>query len=120
MTYGGSVPKAMAAATELAAEGIEAEVIDLRSLRPLDTKAILESVGRTRRAVVVDEMWKTGSFAAEVMAQIAEGAFYELDAPLARVCTEEVPIPYARHLEQAALPNAGKIVSAVKGILAHG
>jgi pyruvate dehydrogenase E1 component beta subunit len=116
IAYGGSVPKALQAASSLAEEGIEAEVIDLRSLRPLDSKTILESVGRTSRAVVVDEMWKTGSLAAEIVAQIAEQAFYDLDAPVARVCTEEVPIPYARHLEQAALPDSSKIVSAVKGL----
>jgi pyruvate dehydrogenase E1 component beta subunit len=116
IAYGGSVPKALQAASSLAEEGIEAEVIDLRSLRPLDSKTILESVGRTSRAVVVDEMWKTGSFAAEIVAQIAEQAFYDLDAPVARVCTVEVPIPYARHLEQAALPDSSKIVSAVKGL----
>lgn len=120
IAYGGSVSKALQAASSLAQEGIEAEVIDLRSLRPLDSKTVLESVGRTSRAVVVDEMWKTGSLAAEIVAQIAEQAFYELDAPVARVCTEEVPIPYARHLELAALPDVSKIVSAVKGLFKGG
>jgi pyruvate dehydrogenase E1 component beta subunit len=114
VTYGGSLPKAMAAAEALAAEGIEAEVVDLRVLRPLDDETILASVRKCRRAVVVDEAWRTGSLAAEVMARIAESAFYELDAPLARVCTEEVPIPYAKHLEDAALPQVEKIVTAVR------
>ncbi|HET9650575.1 MAG TPA: transketolase C-terminal domain-containing protein [Usitatibacter sp.] len=117
VTYGGSLPKALAAAETLAAEGIEAEVVDLRVLRPLDEPAILESVRKCRRAVVVDETWRTGSLAAEVMARIAEHAFYDLDAPLARVCTEEVPIPYAKHLEDAALPQPAKIVAAAKAML---
>lgn len=117
ITYGGSLPKAMEAARTLAAEGIEAEVLDLRVLRPLDEAAILAAVRKCRRAVVVDETWRTGSLAAEVMARIAEHAFYDLDAPLARVCTEEVPIPYPKHLEDAALPQAAKIVAAVKGLI---
>ena len=117
ITYGGSLPKTLEAANALAAEGIDAEVIDLRVLRPLDTKAILASVRKCRRAVVVDETWRSGSLAAEVMARIAEGAFYDLDAPLARVCTEEVPIPYAKHLEEAALPQPAKIVAAARAVL---
>ena len=120
ITYGGSLPKAMDAATRLAAEGIEAEVLDLRVLRPLDEASILASVRKCRRAVVVDETWRTGSLAAEVMARIAEKAFYDLDAPLARVCSEEVPIPYAKHLEEAALPQPAKIVAAVKAMLGAG
>jgi pyruvate dehydrogenase E1 component beta subunit len=121
LTYGGSVHKALDAANRLASGGIEAEVIDLRTLRPLDTAAILASVTRTRRAVVVDEAWRTGSFAAEVSAQIMEGAFYELDAPVARVCGAEVPMPYAGHLEEAALPQPDTIVSAVQEMLGrHG
>lgn len=117
ITYGGSLPKALAAAETLAAEGIEAEVIDLRVLRPLDTATIVATVARCRRAVVVDEGWKSGSLAAEVMARIMEHAFYELDAPVARVCTAEVPIPYAKHLEDAALPQPEKIVAAIKEML---
>jgi len=104
--YGGTLGKALAAADALAAEGVEAEVIDLRTLRPLDTATILESVARTHRALVVDEGWRSGSLAAEVIARIVEGAFYELDAPPARVCSAEVPMPYAKHLEDAALPQA--------------
>ncbi|OGA46796.1 MAG: pyruvate dehydrogenase, partial [Betaproteobacteria bacterium RIFCSPLOWO2_12_FULL_63_13] len=116
ITYGGSLPKTMDAAEELAAQGIDAEVIDLRVLRPLDTETIAASVRRTRRAVVVDEGWRTGSLSAEVIPRIVEEAFYELDAPLVRVCSEEVPIPYAKHLEDAALPQTAKIVDAVRGI----
>ena len=116
ITYGGSLPKTVEAAQQLAAHGIDAEVIDLRVLRPLDTEVIVESVRKTRRAVVVDEGWRTGSLAAEVMAGIMENAFYDLDAPVARVCSEEVPIPYAKHLEDAALPQAEKIVAAARAI----
>lgn len=115
--YGGTLGKALAAADALAAEGIEAEVIDLRTLRPLDTETILESVTRTHRALVVDEGWRSGSLAAEVIARIVEGAFYELDAPPARVCSAEVPMPYAKHLEDAALPQAPRIVDAVRRLL---
>lgn len=116
VTYGASLPKALEAAATLAGEGIDAEVLDLRVLRPLDEATLLDSVRRTRRAVVVDECWKTGGLAAEVMARIMEGAFYDLDAPVARVCSEEVPVPYAKHLEDAALPQAAKIVAAAKGL----
>jgi len=114
LTYGGSLGKCLAAADQLAGEGIEAEVIDLRTLRPLDTGAVIESVSKTRHAVVVDEAWRTGSFAAEVSAVIMERAFDELDAPVARVCSAEVPMPYAKHLEDAALPQPESIVNAVR------
>jgi len=117
ITYGGSLPKTLAAAAALAAEGIEAEVVDLRVLRPLDEQAILASVRKCRRAVVVDETWRSGSLAAEIMARICEKALYDLDAPLARVCTEEVPIPYAKHMEEAALPQAEKIVAAARALV---
>jgi pyruvate dehydrogenase E1 component beta subunit len=114
ITYGGSLPKALAAADELTAEGISAEVIDLRSLRPLDDAAIIASVARTHRAVVIDEAWRTGSLAAEVSARIAEESFYELDAPVERVCSAEVPMPSARRLEEAALPQVAAIVAAAQ------
>jgi pyruvate dehydrogenase E1 component beta subunit len=117
ITYGGSLPKAMAAADELAASGISAEVVDLRVLRPLDDATVMASVRKCRRAVVVDEGWRSGGLAAEVMARIVEQAFYELDAPLARVCSEEVPIPYARHMEEAALPQPAKIVAAARALM---
>jgi len=117
VTYGGSLPKTLEAAATLAREGIEAEVLDLRSLRPLDEAALLGSVARTRRAVVVDEGWRSGSLAAEVSARIMEGAFWELDAPVERVCSIEVPIPYPRHLEEACLPQAAGIAAAARRTL---
>lgn len=116
-SYGGSLGKALQAASQLAAGGIEAEVVDLRVLRPLDTTAILQSIARTHRAVIVDEAWRTGSFAAEISAQIMENAFDELDAPVERVCSAEVPMPYAKHLEEAALPQVETIVKTVEGIV---
>lgn len=112
VTYGACLHKSLKAAEE-----VDGEVVDLRVLRPLDMGPVLESVKKTRRAVIVDEGWRSGSVAAEVMARLAEEAFYDLDAPLARVCREEAPIPYARHLEEAALPQPAKIVAAVKAML---
>jgi len=117
ITYGGSLGKALQAAEMLAGEGIDAEVLDLRTLRPLDMPTILGSVTKTRRAVIVDEGWRSGSLAAEIMARIMEQAFYELDGPVARVCSAEVPMPYAYHLEQAALPQPAAIVEAVRGLV---
>ncbi|TKB82212.1 MAG: alpha-ketoacid dehydrogenase subunit beta [Nitrospira sp.] len=117
ITFGGSLWKTLEAATRLAEDGIDAEVLDLRVLRPLDLPTILASVRKTHRAVVIDEGWRTGSFAAEVSAQLMEGAFYDLDAPVARVCTVEVPIPYPKHLEDAALPQPATIVQTVGGML---
>jgi pyruvate dehydrogenase E1 component beta subunit len=118
LAYGGSLPKALQAVETLATDGIAAEVIDLRVLRPLDDATIMASVAKCRRAVIVDEGWRSVSLAAEIMSRIMEQAFYELDAPVARVCSEEVPIPYAKHMEEAALPQTGKIVAAVKGLFA--
>jgi len=117
VTYGGSLYKCLEAATQLAGEGIEAEVLDLRTLRPLDDALLMESVSRTRRAVVVDEGWRSGSLAAEIGMRIMEQRFYELDAPVARVCSEEVPIPYPAHLEAAALPSVGRIVAAARALV---
>jgi pyruvate dehydrogenase E1 component beta subunit len=117
--YGGTVGKALDAALELAGEGIDAEVIDLRVLRPLDDETIMASVRRTRRAVLVDEGWRTGSLAAEISARIMEQAFFDLDAPVARVCSAEVPMPYAKHLEDAALPQTPKIVAAARQLVGH-
>jgi len=111
VTYGGCLPKALQAAEE-----VDGEVIDLRVLRPLDLSPALESLRKTRRAVVVDDGWKSGSLSAEIMARIMEQGFYDLDAPVARVCREEVPIPYPKHLEEAALPQVEKIVAAAKGL----
>jgi pyruvate dehydrogenase E1 component beta subunit len=117
ITYGGSLSKALAAADVLAREGVEAEVVDLRSLRPLDTATILASVAKTHRALVVDEGWRTGSLAAEVSAGIMEGGFYDLDGPVQRLCSAEVPMPYAGHLEAAALPQPATIASAARAML---
>jgi pyruvate dehydrogenase E1 component beta subunit len=117
ITYGGTLGKTLAAAEQLEAEGIDAEVIDLRSLRPLDDATIMTSVTRTHRAVIVDEGWRTGSLSAEVSARITEQVFYELDAPVARVCTAEVPMPYPRHLEEAALPQPDGIMAAAREVV---
>ncbi len=116
VTYGGTLGTALDAAERLAREGIGAEVIDLRSLRPLDMPAVLASVGRTHRAVVVDEGWRSGSLSAEVSARITEDAFYDLDAPVARVCSAEVPMPYAKHLEDAVLPGVDDVVIAARSL----
>jgi pyruvate dehydrogenase E1 component beta subunit len=117
IAYGGSLPNALQAAEALSLDGIAAEVVDLRVLRPLDDATVMASVRKCRRAVIVDEGWRSGSLAAELMARIGEQAFFDLDAPPARVCSEEVPIPYAQHLEEAALPQPAKIVKAVKTMM---
>lgn len=119
ITFGGCLARVLAAAENLAEQGIRAEVLDLRSLRPLDDETIFASIRRTNRAVIVDDGWQTGAMAAEIMARLGESCFYELDAPLARVCGVEVPIPYAKHLETAALPQVGKIVAKVREVMAH-
>jgi pyruvate dehydrogenase E1 component beta subunit len=113
VAYGGSVDRALAAAELLAYEEIDAEVLDLRALRPLDVDALLAAVARTRRCVVVDEAWRTGSFAAEIAATLQEGLFGTLAGPVLRVCSAEVPVPYPEHLEKAALPDAARIAAAV-------
>lgn len=120
VTYGNSLPKCLAAAQQLAGEGIEAEVIDLRVLRPLDTATVIASVSRTHRCVIVDEGWKSGSVSAEIAARLAEDALYELDAPVRRVCAREVPVPYAEHMETASLPQVPDIVAAVRSLVAAG
>jgi len=117
VTYGNSLPKCLAAADALAKDGIDAEVIDLRVLRPLDMPTVIASVTRTRRVVIVDEGWKSGSISAEIAARLAEDALYELDAPVRRVCSREVPVPYAVHLEEAALPRVDDIVAAARSLL---
>jgi len=117
ITYGGSLWKTLEAAETLAGEGISPEVVDLRTLRPLDDETIMASVRKTRRAMVVDEGWRSGSLAAEVCTRIMEQAFWDLDGPLGRVCSEEVPIPYPRHLEQAAIPQPEKIVAMAKALM---
>ncbi|MEU7143915.1 pyruvate dehydrogenase complex E1 component subunit beta [Nocardia sp. NPDC046473] len=117
VAYGGTLRVAEAAADALAAEGIDAEIIDLRTLRPLDETTVLASVARTHRLVVVDEGWRSVSIAAEIAARAAENGYYELDAPVQRVCTAEVPIPYAKQLEEAALPQAADVVAAVHRVV---
>jgi len=117
VTYGGSLPRALEAAGALAAEGIEAEVVDLRVLRPLDMATVLASVGRTRRVLVVEEAWRSGGLAGEVLARVAEEAFFELDAAPARVCGAEVPMPYAKQLEEAAMPMPARIVAAARALM---
>ena len=119
ITYGGSLAKSLDAAEQLSAEGVDAEVIDLRCLRPLDDRTYLDSVQRTHRAVIVDEGWRTGSISAEISARITEHAFYDLDAPVVRVCSAEVPMPYPKHLEDAALPSAARVVAGVREALAQ-
>jgi pyruvate dehydrogenase E1 component beta subunit len=118
ITYGGTLGKTLQAAEQLAGDGNSAEVIDLRTLRPLDTATIVASVAKTHRAVIIDEGWRSGSIAAEIMARIMEEAFYELDAPVARVCSAEVPMPYAKHLEDTALPQVDGIVAAAHRVMA--
>ncbi len=119
VTYGASLWRSLEAAEMLEDEGIEAEVIDLRSLRPLDDETILKSVTRTHRVVIVDEGWRSGGISAEIAMRIVEQGFYELDAPIARVCSEEVPMPYPKHLEDAALPNPPRIVAAALELLGN-
>ncbi|MBK9363637.1 MAG: alpha-ketoacid dehydrogenase subunit beta [Rubrivivax sp.] len=117
VTYGNSLPKCLAAAEALAREGIEAEVIDLRVLRPLDMATVAQSVARTRRVVIVDEGWKSGGIGAEIAARLAEDSLYELDAPVKRVAGREVPVPYAAQLEAAALPSAEAVAAAVRAVV---
>ena len=107
----------MKAADELAKEGIEVEVVDLRSLRPLDMDPVIESFKKTNRAVVVEEGWKSFGVGAEVSSRIYEQAFDYVDAPVRRVAQKEVPLPYNRALEQSALPQVADVISAVKEVL---
>jgi len=109
-TYGIGVDKSISAAALLAEDGIEVEVIDLRVLRPLDTETILESIRKTHRGLIVDEGWRSGGISAEISARINENAFYDLDLPVQRLCGVEVPMPYAKHLETAAVPQVENIV----------
>ncbi len=111
------VQRALAAAESLAADGIDAEVVDPRTIVPLDRSAILESVGRTHRLVVVDECHRSCGVGAEIAAIVAEEAFDELRAPIRRVVTEDVPIPFSRPLEEAVEPNEAKIVAAARSIV---
>lgn len=116
----GMVSKAMEAADHLELTGISTEVIDLRSLRPLDVPTLVASVDRTHRLVVVDEGWRTGGLSAEVAAAVTERCFFALDAPVARVAAAEVPVPYAKHLEEAAIPQVADIVEAAQALVIEG
>lgn len=120
LTYGASLWKSLAAADTLAAEGIDAEVVDLRVLRPLDDITIMASVARTHRVLIVDEGWRSGSISAEISARVTEQAFYELEIPVERLCTAEVPLPYPKHLEDAALPQAETIAATARRMLRRG
>lgn len=117
VTYGGSLYKAVAAAEQCKQSGIQVEVIDLRCLRPLDMPTVLKSVQKTHRLVIVDESWQTGSLASEISAHVAEQGIWYLDAPIVRVCSREVPIPYPAHLEQAATPQVENIIDAVSRVV---
>ena len=110
--YSGSVYQTLGAADLLEEAGREADVINLRTLRPLDVDTIVTSVRKTHRAVVIEDDWKFGGFAGEISAIIMEEAFDDLDAPVARVCGADVPMPYAKALEQAALPNPQQVADA--------
>lgn len=120
ITYGSCVYKALEAAADLANAGIDAEVVDLRVLRPLDEKTIVESVSKTHRALIVEDAWRSVSISSEISARIMEACFYELDAPVQRLCGIEVPIPYPKHLEDASIPQKDQIVSAIKNMIKHG
>jgi pyruvate/2-oxoglutarate/acetoin dehydrogenase E1 component len=120
ITYSASLFKALDAAEQLAQAGIDCEVIDLRTLRPLDDGTIIDSVVKTHRVLIVDEGWRSGSIAAEISARIMEQAFYELDAPVERLCSAEVPLPYAKHMEDAALPQVETIVATARRMVDHG
>lgn len=119
ITYGTGVYKSLEAAAELALVGIEAEVIDLRVLRPLDERTFLESVAKTHRVLIVEDAWRSVSISSEISARIMEKAFYDLDAPVQRLCGVEVPIPYPAHLEEASIPQKNDIVNAVKKMIRH-
>jgi pyruvate dehydrogenase E1 component beta subunit len=117
VTYSRGLQLSMQAADELAKDGIEVEVVDLRTLRPLDMEPVLESFKRTNRAVVVEEGWRSFGVGSEVAARIYEEAFDYVDAPIRRVAQTEVPLPYNRTLEQSALPQVEDVIKAVKEVL---
>jgi pyruvate dehydrogenase E1 component beta subunit len=119
ITYGAGVYKALDAAAALATLGIEAEVVDLRVLRPLDKETVLGSVRKTHRALLVEEAWGAVNITAEISACIMENVFYELDLPVQRLCGVEVPMPYPKHLEDASLPQKEDIIVRVKKMLQH-
>jgi len=117
VTYSRMVLIAMQAAAHLAEEGIEAEVIDLRSLRPLDMETVVTSVRKTNRAMVLSEDWRAGGMGAEVASRIYEDAFDYLDAPVARLAAAEVPLPYAKNIEREAYPREEHVATAARQLL---
>ena len=120
VTYGNSLPKCLAAADALAAEGIAAEVIDLGVLRPLEMATVAAAAEGAWRVVIVDEGWRSGSISAEIAARLAEDSLFDLDAPVRRICSREVPVPYAAHLEEAALPRVDEIVTTARALVKPG
>jgi pyruvate/2-oxoglutarate/acetoin dehydrogenase E1 component len=114
VAYSRMVHTALEAADTLAARGVEAEVVDLRTLRPLDTETVIQSVKKTNRAVVVEETWRTGGFAGELASTIQEEAFDDLDGPVGRVGGLDVPAPYASNLEEMVFPDAARIVEEIE------
>lgn len=119
ITYGTGVYKSLEAAAELASVGIDTEVIDLRVLRPLDEKTFLASVAKTHRVLLVEDAWRSISISSEISARIMEKVFYDLDAPVQRLCGVEVPIPYPAHLEEASVPQKNDIINAIKKMIHH-
>ena len=117
ITYGSCLPKSMKAAETLASEGIDTEVIDLRTLRPLDNDTIFGSVVKTHQVLIVEEGWRSGSLSAEISARILENLFYDLDRPIERLCASEVPMPYSKHMEEAAVPQPETIAAAVRKLV---
>lgn len=117
ITYGGTLSRCLEAAEQASTMGHSVEVIDLRSLRPLDEETIFQSLRKTHRALIVDEGWRSVSLAAEVSARIMENVFYELDAPVQRLCRMEIPLPYAKHLEDIAIPQTKNIVNKITEML---
>lgn len=117
ITYGGMLPRCLEACEEMKKRGKEIEVIDLRSLRPLDEQTLFASLKKTHRVLIVDEGWKSGSLSAEISARITESCFYDLDAPVQRLCRKEIPIPYARHLEDAIIPQYKDILLKIEEML---
>jgi len=119
ITYGPGVYKAMAAVEELTSLGIDVEVLDLRTLNPIDNKTIMESVAKTHRVLLVEEAWRSVSISSEIISRIMENAFFQLDVPVRRLCGVEVPIPYAKHLEDASIPQKEDIVESVLNMMQH-
>ena len=119
ITYGIGVDKALEAAEQLNKYDIDVEVVDLRVLRPLDTATIIQSVRKTHRALIIDEGWRSGGISAEISARITEHAFYDLDQPVSRICGAEVPMPYAKHSESAAVPQVNTIIGRCQKLLQH-